>query len=95
MIRTLLCACFGVLFLAAASADAGTLVNLDSKEYKYVIWWEDLSPRESGTVKPGESVTFEDKPCLVELVGMNDNIYVKADGTVYIVNGVMRENKPR
>jgi hypothetical protein len=77
---------------AVASSEAGTLVNRDRKPYKYSIFWDDLSVPVKGDIGPMEKVFFPDKAATIELVGKRDNIYVRAQESVYILNGVMRRH---
>lgn len=86
--------CLAVVFSfgAASWADAGMLVNRDKKVYKYSIFWDDMSVPVRGEIGPSEKVSFPDKPATVELIGKRDNIYVRAQETLFIQNGVMRRH---
>lgn len=81
------CAC---LLLAAGPLQAGSIRNADAVDYKCKLHWEDLSPPTIFEIQPGESRQFEDKRVTVELVGKKDNIYVRPEERVMILNGVIR-----
>lgn len=77
---------------ASATAEAGTLINRDKKQYKYSIFWDDLSAPIKGDIGPSEKVSFPDKAATIELIGKRDNIYVRGQESIFILNGVMRRH---
>lgn len=83
-------ACCLAVLCAAPAALAGTVVNKDHESYPYAVYWDDLGPVEKGVIKPGETLVLKPKSGIVELVGRHDNIYIRAEDTVTIVNGILQ-----
>ena len=83
---------FAMAVAMAGGGHAGKLINLDDSAYDYVIHWQDLRPATRGTLGPKEEVGFRDGRGILQLLGANDNIYVKASETIYIRNGVMNKD---
>lgn len=80
-----------ILLTAPAVLQAGRLVNRDSRDYEYIIHWEDLSPASHGNIGPKEEAVFHDGKGILELLGTPDNIYIRGQEVVTIKNSVMNK----
>ena len=94
MRRALLVALVLTCFLLPVIAAAGTLENLDLREYKYELIGTDGFPISNGIIY-GESILYGlcEAGCWVRLLDTGQTIAMKPGDYIIIDNGVMKHKE--